>query len=247
MEVTDILKQCTVEGNTVKLPGMQLDRGDYMKVKAAMLKMGGKWKGGKAQGFVFGIDPSGLIGQAAGGEVRNVKKEYQFFETPARLAAELVDMAAIDSMGHSVLEPSAGRGAIVRALNNKGTVPDCFELMGENRAAMEGDSSLRFNMVGHDFLEGRGNGRPKYDRIVANPPFSRNQDIEHVMEMWGRLGEGGRIVSVASVHWQHSGNRKETAFREWLGGVGAVIEPLPPEAFKESGTMVRTCVLIIDK
>ena len=38
----------------------------------------------------------------------------------------------------------------------------------------------------------------KYDRIIANPPFTKNQDIDHVMQMWNFLKPGGRIVSIMS-------------------------------------------------
>lgn len=37
---------------------------------------------------------------------------------------------------------------------------------------------------------------PLYDLIVANPPFSKGQDMLHIMQMIKHLKPGGRIVSL---------------------------------------------------
>jgi hypothetical protein len=37
----------------VKLPNQQLDRKEYLEVKKKLELIGGKWKGGKIQGFEF--------------------------------------------------------------------------------------------------------------------------------------------------------------------------------------------------
>lgn len=110
MTKEQILQQCTVEGLIVKLPTEQLDRNLYLEVAKALNIIGGKWKGGKTQGFVFQTDPTDLLNQIASGESRNLKKEFQFFGTPADLADELVELADLktDSV---ILEPSAGPGA----------------------------------------------------------------------------------------------------------------------------------------
>ncbi len=62
--VQEILKQCTVEGLVIKLPSDKLP-GDKLKaITAKMEAMGGKWKAGKTQGFVFPADPSELLAAA---------------------------------------------------------------------------------------------------------------------------------------------------------------------------------------
>lgn len=43
----DILQQCTVDGNIVRLPDVKLERKDYLEVAKALQLIGGKWKGGK--------------------------------------------------------------------------------------------------------------------------------------------------------------------------------------------------------
>lgn len=77
-----ILKQCTVEGNVVKLPPDQLARDLYQEVRKHLELIGGKWKGGKTYGFVFENCEPGyiqqLLDEQANGDGRNLKKEYQF-------------------------------------------------------------------------------------------------------------------------------------------------------------------------
>lgn len=241
METKEILIQCTVEGNVVKLPSVQLERKEYLEVKKHLELIGGKWKGGKVQGFVFEINPTDLLAQISNGEKRNLKKEFQFFETPDSLADQLVKFAEIEP-NDSVLEPSAGRGAIVKAIHRR--FPDMcvfgYELMELNQSFL--GKIPQFKLLGSDFL---AECKTSFDIIVANPPFSNNQDIDHIRMMFDCLKPGGRLVSIASTHWQFAEGRKEKAFREWIDEVEADVHNVDRGEFKESGTMVGTCIVVI--
>jgi hypothetical protein len=150
-----VLQKCTIEGNVVKLPDGQLDRKLYQEVAKALELIGGKWKGGKVLGFVFATDPSDLLEEIANGENRNLKKEFQFFATPEKLADELVSLADL-KQNDTILEPSAGQGAIINAINKVCDVtPDCYELMAINVIILN-KSGLRFNLIGDDFLKHSG-------------------------------------------------------------------------------------------
>ncbi len=246
-QVQQVLSDCVIDGNVVKITGQQLDRKIYEGVKKALEGIGGQWKGGKVSGFVFPADPTDLVDQLKGGERRNLKKEYQFFPTPDALADKLVALAQIGE-GMEILEPSAGDGSIVRAIHRE--LPHAWvnfceinPIQYESLAKMKGASP-----VAMDFLTVEGGTEDdKWDRIVANPPFSKNQDIDHVLSMWECLRNGGRIVTVTSTHWETSTNKKETAFREWLKKVGARGIEVPYGTFKESGTNIATKILVIDK
>lgn len=242
-DVSSYLKNAVIENNTIKLPEGQIGRDEYLQVKKSLEGIGGKWKGGKVSAFVFDTDPTDLLKRVVGGETVNLKKEFQFFETPDELALQLVIHASI-SNNDTVLEPSAGRGAIIKAFNNlyKTITPHCYEIMESNRIFLK-ESRLRFILVGNDFLEDR---EDKYSKIIANPPFSKNQDIDHIYEMYNRLEPGGRLVSLASIHWTFSENKKETAFREWLSEHDAETIDIDRGAFKQSGTMIPCCIIIID-
>jgi len=243
-EAIETLKNSKVEGMVVKLPEGQLDRKTYTEVKAKLELIGGKWKGGKVMGFVFNEDPTELLEQIANGENRNIKKEYQFFATPDHLADRLVELADITN-GHEILEPSAGQGAIIKAIHRSIADIDpisAYELMPINQTFISKIDGCV--LLGGDFLE---ECEKSFDRIIANPPFSKNQDIQHVKKMYTHLNPGGRLVSIMSKHWQFSSNKKEVEFREWLDYVGAEVEEIESGEFKKSGTSIATCIVIIDK
>jgi predicted RNA methylase len=251
-EAIEVLKNSKIEDTIVKLPPDQLDRKIYLEVKSRLELIGGKWKGGKVQGFVFPEDPSELLEQISNCAIRNLKKEFQYFATPDDLADELVEAAfyAItdseeDNEDIKISEPSAGQGAIVKAINRyTGGAKDvyCFEAMPTNQTILKKISTVKF--LGDDFLSHSGE---KFDVIIANPPFSKNQDIDHIRKMWDCLNVGGRIVSVASNHWRLSDNKKETEFRNWINSINADVIDIEAGRFKESGTEIAACYVIIDK
>lgn len=243
MTKEEVLQNCTVEGNVIKLPEVQLERKLYMEVAKSLELIGGKWKGGKVFGFVFPNDPTELLEQIANDEKRNLKKEFQFFATPEPLAEKLVSMAEIENH-HSILEPSAGQGAIVKAINRAtgGQDVHCYEAMPVNQTILRKISTVKF--LGEDFLKHTGD---QFDRIIANPPFSRNQDIDHIRKMYSCLKPGGRLVTISSKHWQYSSNKKETEFKQWLSEVDALVEEIEAGTFKESGAVVGGLIITINK
>jgi hypothetical protein len=249
-EAQQVLQNCTVEGNVIKLPPDQLDRKVYADVKRALELIGGKWKGGKTYGFVFKTDPTELLTQIANGEKRNLKKEYQFFATPAALAERMVSMAELgetEGKGYGdILEPSAGQGAIVKAIHDAtdGAVTVyCYELMDINRSILEKMPGVK--LIGDDFMMAAS--VVQYDRIIANPPFTKNQDIDHILLMYKLLKPGGIMVTLSSPSWQYGSQKKQVEFREWLKNLNAQVHNIPEGAFKESGTSIRTILIKIKK
>jgi len=243
MNKIEVLQKCTVEGNTIKLPNVQLDRKEYLEVKKSLELIGGKWKGGKVSGFMFLSDPTDLLNQITKGDNINIKKEFQFFATPEHIANTLVYLADI-AQHDTILEPSAGQGAIIKEINNvSDVVPDCFELMETNKMILN-KTDLKFNLIGDDFLL---SDDKEYSKIIANPPFSKNQDITHVYKMFDKLGRGGKLVAMMSKHWQQSNNKKETQFRDWLNELNAETIEIAANEFKASGTSIATVIVIIDK
>lgn len=238
-----VLQNCIVEGTVVKLPNVQLDRKLYKEVAKSLELIGGKWKGGKVFGFVFETDPLYLLDQISNGEKINLKKEFQFFATPEKLADELVYLADLRD-NDTILEPSAGQGAIIKAINKVcDVVPDCFELMDVNTIILN-KSGLHFNLIGDDFLKHNGK---KYSKIIANPPFTKNQDIDHLKEMYKLLSIGGKLVCITSESWVNGSQKKQVEFKNWLDEVGAEIIDIEKGSFKESGTMVGGKIVVINK
>jgi hypothetical protein len=241
----EILKASTIDGNNVKLPDIVLDRKEYVDVKKTLDGIGGKWKGGKTQAFVFIQDPRELFNEILGGKKVNLKKDFQFFGTPEILADRLVELAEIKKT-HTFLEPSAGQGAIIKAIRK--IVPEkpigYYELMKQNRDIVK-DIDANILYLGEDFLKHDSN--IKFDRIIANPPFTKNQDIDHLLKMYECLNVNGVLVCMTSTSWEKGNQKKQLAFKEFLNNVGAEIINVEAGAFKESGTNVETRIIVIDK
>ena len=238
----EILPLCIVEGFVLKLPGELDYKGEYIPFKQKMDLIGGKWTGGKVMGFKFATDPNELLGLVKG-DTSKVKKESQFFGTPEHVADFMLSLVSIYNSDR-VLEPSAGRGALVEAIRRNTTVDvECYENMEINQVFLKKVEGVKF--MGGDFLA--ANIKEKYDVIIANPPFSNNQDIEHIRKMYTSLKPGGNIVTLASKSWTFGQQKKQVEFREWLEEIDAERYEIPAGAFKESGTMVETVCLLLYK
>ena len=100
-----------------------------------------------------------------------MKKEFQFFATPEKLADELVNLADL-KQHDTILEPSAGQGAIVKAINKVcDVVPDCFELMDVNTLVLKKSGFVVKRQKGsHVFPESSDKPRHR-ERSVAISPF----------------------------------------------------------------------------
>lgn len=243
-KIQEVLAGCTVFGNGLRLPNVTLGRSDYLQVKKVMESHGGKWKGGKFAGFVFDHEPVDILQMFKDGDVSDKKKDYQFYATPVWVADMMVnDLYLLPE--HKILEPSAGSGRLVEAVHRDVpcVVVDCYELNEHFYQYLGVCQGV--NMCGRDFMESPDT--EDYDRIIANPPFKNNQDIEHVMKMYGRLKSGGRMAVITSTHWTFAEDRKSVEFREWLQGKCKHKQELPEGSFRESGTSVATMYLIIEK
>lgn len=243
MNKQEILQKCTVDGMVVRLPEGQLERKLYNEVAQALQLIGGKWVGRKVMGFVFQEDPTELLAQIAGGEKRNLKKEFQFFATPDGLAERVAKLACIGEKD-TICEPSAGSGAMVNAilkLYGSDKKVSGYELMPLNQGRLS--KIPQFELLGSDFLT----CTQTFDRIVANPPFAKNQDIDHIYKMYDCLNPGGRMSVICSKHYQFGPERKAQEFKKWIHGMDVYTEDVPAGTFKESGTTIETVILVIDK
>lgn len=234
------ISKCTINGNIVNLPIEKIN--NYPDLRNAFLKAGAKYKNNT---FIFPSNAEPYITRLMDGEKINLKKEYQFFATPSHLANKLVEMANINNSDLTILEPSGGQGAIIKAIlhNQPDLLVHTFELMEINHNVLEKIKDCI--VLGRDFLNIEY--FMNFDRIIANPPFSKNQDIEHITKMYKHLNLGGRLVTIASKHWQLSNGKKEIAFRKWLNEVDATIENIPANEFKDSGTLIETVIITINK
>lgn len=169
--------------------------------------------------------------------------EPGFFPTPPDLAQTIVAAADI-STDHDVLEPSAGIGSLVDACPVPFNV-DAIEMRSRFARLIRGASSVQEA----DFLSLPP--EPKYDRVIMNPPFEQQADIDHVRHAWEFLKPGGRLVAIMSGSVRFNSNRKARQFRDWLSDIGGDISEIPAGAFSGPDairpTDVSTVLVVADK
>lgn len=234
-ELTNIAKM-TINGNRLELP--QNGKFDnYIQIKSILETAGGKYS---KNGFTFTKDAQKVYDRLIGGEKVNDKKKFQFFATGDKLAKQAIAAANL-FMDDYVLEPSAGQAGIAKHIPAFVKL-DVVEFMEENREFLKKEG---YNVIGDDFLKLEGEG--VYDKIIANPPFSNNQDIKHLKHMFKLLKSGGRVVCIMSRSWQTGNTKMQKEFRTWLKELKAQITDIPEGEFKESGTNVATCLVSFNK
>lgn len=163
-----------------------------------------------------------------------------FFATPSQVALDLVTEAEIE-LGMAVLEPSAGTGAIAEAVRLFTHDITCVELNPERAATLRAKG---FEVQEEDFLDIVPVAR--FDRIIMNPPFSRQQDLRHVLHALKFLKPGGRLVAIMSSSAERPAHKLGEHFTREVERLGGDFWRLPAGSFRESGTSVNTTVLRIE-
>jgi hypothetical protein len=242
--VEEILKHCTLENNILKLPQVQFNKKSYADAKKWIEEAGGSWQGGKVQGFTFPFNAERVFSILKEGRRCNLQQEYQFFETPDSVADWLIMLAGGIHEDDTVLEPSAGRGALIKAIHRAcpSVMVECYELMPENREFLHSLGNVI--LLGEDFAK---DSVGSYSKIIANPPFANNQDIDHVRLMYDRLEEGGTLAVITSPHWKFASEKKCDVFRRWIDEVHGQVFEIGAGEFKESGTSISTMAIVIKK
>jgi protein-L-isoaspartate O-methyltransferase len=156
------------------------------------------------------------------------------FPTPPEIARRVVELADIQP-GQRILEPSAGTGSLVRAIQEAHEDAD-ITAVEINPQLAAGLSGMVQRCECADFLT-LGEDLGEFDRIVMNPPFDHGADIDHIRHAFALLAPGGRLVAVCA-----NGPRQ----REELGEVCTQWIDLPTGSFKEQGTGVNTAIVVLD-
>lgn len=176
-----------------------------------------------------------------------------YFATPEPIGLKLVQWALSGGVrfSESMLEPSAGHGAIARSF------PDNVD-----RTAIEPSSELASNLALR--FDGKIVTAPfedyhivnKHSSVVMNPPFGHGGStaIAHVAKAFGHLSEGGRIVAIiprgpsADAKFEnllHGVDTKGKSLRSDMALTASI--DLPSVTFNRAGTSVMTRVVILDK
>lgn len=129
------------------------------------------------------------------------------------LASSLLDDARRRRYAVRVLEPSAGRGNLVRAILERcphaGVV--AVDVDPRWRADLESVDPMRVRVEIVDYLERPAPAR-RYDLAVTNPPFDDGEEADHLAKM---LDEAERIAALLPARSLHGRARYERIWRRF--------------------------------
>lgn len=169
-----------------------------------------------------------------------VSTKLQFYATPPAAVDHLLRNLSFKP-GSTVLEPSAGEGAIMRRIPT-----DCVITAVEVhpvRAAYCG-------AICANFLTWKG-PLDHFDYVLMNPPFSGTHWMDHVRKAFTHLAPKGTLRAILPASAEVNETRAHLEFRAWVDKTkGRYDRPwtsLPPESFASSGTNVQTVILEMTK
>lgn len=114
----------------------------------------------------------------------------------------------------------------------------------EEARAFEENALARLTLVVHDdFMTFEP--QKDYDVIVMNPPFCKGQDARHILKALSLARK--TVVAIGGSGILYRTDKVYTELRETVKRFGGTIEPLPEGSFKESGTAVNTCLIVVKK
>lgn len=177
-------------------------------------------------------------------------RRFGFFPTQPAAADKVIKEAKLRT-GMRVLEPSAGTGCLV--LPALELVPNldihCVDIQGRFKTEIPSSRIARF--IVRDFLALSPDELGLFDRIIMNPPFDMQRDIDHVSHAIKFLKPGGRLVSIMSAGVEFRENKKAVAFRKLIKSGsprwGSSFYGLPARSFSAVGTNVNTLICTYDK
>ena len=179
---------------------------------------------------------------------------HDYFATPEPVGYKMVQWLQ-SKPGQSLLEPSAGDGAIARWMpdNTYNTVVE---------PSRDLTPKLMRNVAGAKVVESTFENfdlHNKFDGIAMNPPFGHGGKtaVEHVAKAYQHLKDGGRLIAIIP-----DGPACQTRFDKWFHGNpeakrkedrgvadGVLMADihLPSVTFNREGTSVNTRMVVIDK
>jgi len=235
------LETFIIEGNKAHLPKDHL--ANYATIKAALTKAGGKYSAKGYFEFQAGLNPIEIMTDLIGGKKINHQQSTQFFATPEQVGLDLIATLG-DLSDKDILEPSAGDGALADLARDAGANVTVVENWTPNVIKLQDKG---YDVIDRSFLELTPDDLDEFDIIIANPPFSKNQDIDHVNHMLTFLKPGGTLAAIVSTGALEGSQAKQRAFQGFLEENNASVSKVEANAFKTSGTSVETMQIIFKK
>lgn len=171
-------------------------------------------------------------------------KQYDLYGSP------YFNFESSEGEGLKFLDPSAGDGAILKALIE--IYPKAkfyaFEIENNRRQFLENHSKIE--VLGSDFLNTPIN--QKFDFIAMNPPFrdairgNPNIWMKHIKKAFSLVSRIGVLASIVPETLFISEQKEILYFKNWMLSFGEAWK-LPKDAFKDSGTGIQTSIISLKK
>lgn len=257
IQITDrdkkILNQAKFD-TMLRLPSMTDDE-YYHNIKYLVEYIGGHWRE-RFKGYNF--DEPGNIVLSKLKQLMDIgyieittDKAFQiknnFYPTPDWLAAKMVEIADI-KRGERVLEPSAGRGALLKYMSHKTYAYYAVEYNRDNVQCLR-HLGYRVNAGSFEnYYKNKINSHgEKFNKIVMNPPFFNEMDLRHTIMAYNLLKPGGKLISLVAENSLYYQRPVTTNFNAIMSVLSARIIDIPHGSFKQSGTNVDVSMIIINK
>lgn len=163
---------------------------------------------------IVGIDTSdGFRSESLGDEEKHLltemaltrsipnKKEAQLYQTPNDVVEKMQSLAISSMKGKSlseisILEPSAGKGNLLKGELRELISPDNVTCVEINKTLSKGLSKSFKNMYNENFIDwSEKNENELYDLILMNPPYSKRQAQDHLETALRHLESDGVLVA----------------------------------------------------
>jgi predicted RNA methylase len=257
-EVLEVLNgQAEADGQLLRLP--LLDPALYNQVTKILVAAGGRWDGSKqARGHRFEGPADRILAQLRTGTLTPAQ-ENDFVLTPPKIASFLSGFVDVGP-GNTILDPSAGTGALVRALVPAGATVHMIESDPAHAPALEAllEEGVATELVIGDFLAmsppvpGAACGPPgtelehAYDAVVMHPPLYAQ--VHHLLHAWEWLTPGGQLAAIVSAGVTFRRDRHHDELRDLITEHGRVVKGrIPADAFAAFGVREHTVIVTMTK
>jgi hypothetical protein len=255
-EALAVLSGAAADHRAVWLAAFPSSREVLVEIEQAMARIGGRWDT-RDRAYLFARDPREQLEKLTGvpalpppSPARD--RELSYWPTPPALAAEVAEVVRDLPAGARVLEPSAGDGALVRAIS--AARPDVHLTCVEVDSFRAKTLSRAYGGPCPDaiycqpFEEYAAERTPApFHAVVMNPPFTLPGDrlawVTHLELAWSLLAEGGELRAIVPASLEFGQQKRITAIRELILAAGGSWRPAPEGAFRMAGTDVRTLIV----
>ncbi|WP_347364387.1 hypothetical protein [Vibrio vulnificus] len=239
LSLEQMLDIMVLDGSRLILPtDVTFDQNSYLLLKKALINAGGRYNNSAFE-FDDASSASETVFRLLQGENINIKKSLQYFPT-TDTAGDIL-LQDVDLQRKVVFEPSAGEGYLVqRAFSAGASEVLAAEVYSKFHPLLKASGA---EVISENIFDVTAYDVSNVDIVIMNPPFSGGQDVKHIEHILNIIPDNAEVHAIMSIAVKERSNGIYESFRKFMQQHG--IEPIeiPAGAFKESGTMVKTCVV----